>query len=464
MKCRLKMRLIPFLAVILLSGCAMQTKEVFTINPDLSGKCVIEVKMFADTTRLDAALTKKDSLYGIIPGYPDFHKIKFTRRDAIALASKIIGTKGVEVWNSIRFGMSKKRDMIYFSGVAYFRDVQRVHFSMLDSVLKVSRGQNGQVTFALQPDLPKITRAITDEEANRKVSELRKNAFYIRPVLADQLNPTEATVIYNLPGTITNSSIFGQQGDNIVQLTLTGNEILRYADSLNENQQLAVDHYKSTNGTNAGVMEPLFNRIVWEHGIPAEVTFTKNKKDQFDYNQEVQNAMMFFDDFMAQSKLQKYDSTTTIHEEREEKQRPKEYGMLLVNKADSAAKKPYFIDMTAIQSHDTITISGELSEDIKAEPSGKIHIMKLIAGAEQDITDSIVAHTKISADLTSVDGKNTEKAPKRKVSFIFTAHFPSACKEVSVQGRLTTELSGKPGTTVPFKIKQVAVISGKRPQ
>jgi len=446
------------------ASCGMQTKEVFTINPDLSGKCVIEVKMYIDTTSVDAKLALKDSLYGITPTLPNFHKAKFTRRDAINLSLKFIRTKGVEVWNSIRFGMSKKRDMIFFSGIAYFRDVEQVHFSMLDSLLKVTKGTGNQVTFQLVPHALKKGNPVSDDDANKTVSELRKNAFYERPVLADILNPTEATVIYNLPGTITNSAVYGQQGDNIVQLTLTGNEIMRYADSISRSQQLAVEDYKENNGTWGGIMEPLFNSIVWGSAATPEVTFTKGKKDLFDYNTEVQSAMGFFDDFMRNSRLEKYDSTNAAKEGKEESKRPEEYGMLVVNKADSVAKKPYFKDMTAIQSNDTITFSGELSEDVKAGQEAKVHIMKLVVGADLDMADSIVAHTKISATLMPEKVGNSDKAPKRKVSFMFVVRLPKGCKEIAVQGRISTTLEGKPGVQIPFKMKQIAVTSAKHLQ
>lgn len=452
------------LSVLLIAGCGMVTKEVFTINPDLSGKCAIEVKMYADTSRIDANLSSKDSLYGISPAIPNFHKAKFSRKDAMTLAIKIIRTRGVEIWSNIHFGMSKKRDMIYFTGVAYFRNIEQVHFSMLDSALKVNKNADGTVTFSLQPQMPKLVKQVSDDEATKKVTDLRKNAFYIRPILADQLNPTEATVTYNLPGAITSSSIYGQQGDNIVQLTLTGNEILRYADSLGKNQQLAEEEYKETGGKHISVMEPLFNRIVWDHGIPAEVTFKPGDKYQFQYNAEVRNAMMYFDNYMEETKLFKFDSISSMREEREERKRPEEYGVIVVNKSDSTAKKPYFNDMSAIQSNDTITVTGELSEDIKAEPEAKIHIMKLIAGSDQDITDSIVAHTKITAELQPESGKSSDKGPKRKANFMFIVHFPKGVKEISIQGRLSTELAGKPGPQVPFKIKQVAVTLGKRQQ
>ena len=450
--------------IFLIASCGIQTKEVFTINPDLSGKCAIEVKMYADTSSTDARLAAKDSLYGISPVIPGFHKLKFSRRDAMTLAIRIIKTRGIEIWSNIHFGMSKKRDMIYFSGVAYFRNIEKVHFSMLDSVLKVTKGPGTSITFALQPGPIKPMKPLNDNDVISKIAESGKNVFYIRPIVADQLNPTETTVTYNLPGTITHSSIFAQQGDNIVQLTLTGNEILRYADTLVKNKQLSEEEYKYTGGTHNSVIEPFFNRIIWNQETPVEVTFNPGNKFQFHYNEEVQNAMLYYDNYMEQTKLFKFDSISSMREEREEKRRPEEYGIIIINKSDSTAKKPYFNDMSAVQSHDTITITGELSEDIKAESPGKIHIMKLIAGTGQDITDSIVAHTKIIADLQPEQGKNSDKVPKRKVSFMFRVHFPQGVKEISIQGRLSTELAGKPGPQVPFKIKQVAVTLPKRQQ
>lgn len=445
------------LPLLFLAGCGIVTREVFTINPDFSGKCVIEAKMFVDTAQLDAALALKDSLYGILPTTPDFHKMQFSHKDAMAFALRMINTKGVEIWNGIHYGMSKKRDMIYFSGIAYFRDIRSVHFSMLDSVLQINKGAGNQVTFRLEPDtIPESMQKITDQEANEKVSELTKNAFYIRPVLADQLNPTEATIIYNLPGAITHSSGMDQQGDRIVELTLTGNQILKYADSVVKNPQLAVKQYKITNGTNNSVIEPQFNKIVWGLDSPIQVTFDDGGDYQFDYNKEVQQAMGYFDYFMEQTRLQQYDSSMTIKEERVEAKRPKEYGELVVNKIDSAAKRPYFSDMMAIQSHDTVTFSGELSKSIKLPPEAKIHILRVSTGAEDDITDSIVARNKIMAKLTAESGTSNGNGPKRKVSFIVLVHFPPGCKEIFVLGRLTY-MEGKRNKEIPFKIKQIAV-------
>src|SRR5581483_10142400 len=106
----------------------------------------------------------------------------------------IIKTRGIEIWSNIHFGMSKKRDMIYFSGVAYFRNIEKVHFSMLDSVLKVTKGPGTSITFALQPGPIKPMKPLNDNDVISKIAESGKNVFYIRPIVADQLNPTETTV------------------------------------------------------------------------------------------------------------------------------------------------------------------------------------------------------------------------------------------------------------------------------
>jgi len=443
------------LSIFFMAGCGVETKEVFTINPDLSGKCVVDARMVLDTSGLSAKLAAKDSMYGIIPAVPDYHKKKFTRRDLLTFALRIIKTKGVEVWNNINFGISKKKDVIYFSGTAYFRDISKVRFSMLDSVLQVTHELGSKITFRLEPNVITPSNKLPDDTINKKVSNLRQNAFYERPVLADILNHSETDIIYNLPGDIVKSSIFDQDGDNIVKVSLTGNEILKYGDSLSKNQDLAVKEFKATNGTCANVLEPLFNRVAFGTGVPMEVTFNKGTP-LFDYNGEVQSAIIYFDNFMEQSKLEKFDSTSALKEEREEDRRPAEYGKLIVNKMDSQMHKTYFSDMTCIQSHDTLTVSGELSQDVKADEY-KVHIMKIIAGIDQDITDSIVDRNKIHPELSSEQGDNNPKGPKRKMKFICIVHFPPACKEISLQGRLSTTLSGKPGVQIPFKMKQVAV-------
>lgn len=452
---------IGWLLLLMVTGCGMVTKEVFTINPDLSGKCVIEAKMFVDTTQLDASLALKDSMYGIKPSYPDFHKMQFSHKDAMLFALKIIHMPGIEIWNNIRFGMSKKRDMIYFSGIAYFRDIRKFKLSMLDSVLQVSSGIGGQFTFKLEPKkIPLSVHLGTDDEINKKVDTLRKKAFYIRPVLADRLNPTEATIIYNLPGDIKSSSGMDQQGNHIVQLTLTGNQILKYADSVAKNQQLAVEQYKATNGANNSVLEPQFNSILWGIESPVEVTFDKGSEYLFDYNTEVQNALSFFDNFMEKTKLQKLDSNIMMGEERAEEKRPKEYGELDVNKFDSAAKKPYFVDLMAVQSHDTLLFSGELSKDIKAPEESRIHIIRVVTGTNDDITDSLADKNKITARLMPNAGTAKGIGPKRKVSFILLMNFPPGCKEMTVLGKLVI-VDGKHNTYVPFKIKQIAVNAKK---
>jgi hypothetical protein len=444
-----------FALTCFISGCGIITTEIFTINPDLSGKCAISIRMPLDTSSLGAKLASKDSMYGITPSYIDFHKKKFSRNDVMEFALKILRTRGVEEWSAIRFGMTKKKDLLYFGGVAYFRDISKVRFSMIDSVLQVTHELGNKTTLKIEPTLPPV-KPIPADTVNKKVDELMKNAFYIRPVLANLLDHTETNIIFTLPGRIVNSAIFETEGDSILTLELTGNEILKYADSLAKNKDLATREYVSTNGTCANVLEPLFNRIAYGTGVPIEVTFNNNHKNLFDYNEEVQRAMVYFDDFKAQSKLEKFDSTEASKEEKAESKRPVEYGRLMVNKVDSTAGKVYFADMTGIQKNDTITFSGELSQGIKVD-AGKIHIQKLIANADEDITDSIADKNKITLELTSEDGSKDPKVSKRKVKFVLITDFPPGCKEVAVQGRLSTTVSGKPGPQIPFKMKQIAV-------
>jgi hypothetical protein len=451
-----------FVLVTLMASCGMQLKETYIINPDLSGKCIVDAKMLIDTTSIDAKLALKDSLYGIESSFPNCHKMKFSRRDAMAFALKFIKVRGVEVWNNIRYGMSKKRDMIYFSGTAYFRDITHIHLSAFDSLLNVTKNMSGVVMTVNPKPIGANPKMLSDDELDKRAKDYKKNAFYIRPVLADLLNPSEETVIYEFPNDIVSTSIFGQQGDRAAELTITGNDVLKYADSVVKSLDLQKEHYKVTGGTNKGAIQDLFSKLVFGNSDPMQIIFKKGGKDAFDYNTEVQSSMVYFGDFMLHSGLEKFDSTQMLKEERADMKAPEENGVLIVSKSDSETHKPYFTSLSASQSGDTLFFSGELAADIKAMAQGKVHIMKVISGTDIDITDSLQAKTKLTAELSSEKGDNSDKASKRKVKFYFVVHFPKACKEISVQGRVSTMIADKPGPTLAIKMKQIEIASAKK--
>ncbi len=448
---------------LLVSSCGLQLKETYYINPDMTGKCIVEAKMYADTSKLDATYAKKDSIYGIEKTVPDFHRMKFTRRDAMTLALRILGTKGVEVWSNIRFGMSKKRDMIYFSATAYFRNIAHVHFSVFDSLIRVTKETGGDYVFEVGSKPVDVNRPMmSEDELDKKAQEYKQNAFYIRPVLADLLNMSEETVIYQVPGTITSATVFGQQGDHAAQLTITGNDVLKYADSVVKSTDLQKQHYKATGGTNKGAIPELFNKIVFGTLDPMQLKFSKGGQYLFNYNEEEQRALVYYDDFMQHSGLQRYDSTQMLKEEKAEAKAAAENGVLVVNKSDSEAHKPYFSALTVTQSGDTLFFEGDFSADIKANADAKVHIMKVISGMDIDITDSLQNKTKLNAQLASSKGETTDKVAKRNAKFSVVVHFPPSCKEASVQGRVSTTISDKPGPALAFKLKQIEIAPVKK--
>jgi hypothetical protein len=447
----------------IVGGCGMQLKETFYINTDMTGKVIIEAKMMVDTTKLDAKYAMRDSIYGLEAPMPDFHKTKFSRKDAMKLAINVLGTTGVEVWYNIHYGLSKKRDMIYFRATAYFRNFSHVHFSVFDSLLKVSKDPMGNITFSVdEKPMGPGAKMMSDDELDKKANEYKKNAFYIRPVLADLLNPSEETVIYNLPNTISNATVFGQQGDNVIQFTITGNDVMRYADSVVKSVDLEKQHYKITAGTNKGGIEDLFDKLVFGTRDNMQVTFAKGGKDLFDYNAESQRALSYYDAYMSNSGLWKFDSSMMLKEEKAEAKAAEENGVNVVSKTDSTEHKPYFSSLTVSQSGDTLNFEGDFSGDIKANTEAKLHIMKVIAGTETDITDSIRDKTKLTAELSSSKGETTDKVAKRHAKFSFVVHFPANAREASVQGRISANVGDKAGPQVAFRLKQIAINTAKK--
>jgi hypothetical protein len=441
---------------ILLTGCGMQVKETFTLNPNLSGKCLVEAKMVVDTSLNDAKISLKDSLYGIETPYPNYHKIKFNRRDAMAFALKFIHTKGVEVWYNIHYGMSKKRDQIYFKGTAYFRDISHLHFTAFDSMIAVQKNDNGLVTIRVNGKASNAaTTMLSDDELDKKADEYHQNALYIRPVLADLLNPTEESVTYNLPSDIETSSIFGQEGERTIQLAITGNDILKYSDSIVKSPGLEKRHYKVTGGTNKGAILDIFNSMVFGADEPIQASFRKGGTDLFDYNSEVQTSIVYFDDFMQHSGLEKYDSSQMLKEERHALLTTDGNGELVVSKSDSDGGKPFFRYLTVTRSADTLVFTGEFSQGIKTTAEAKVHILKVVAGQDMDITDSIQARKNITAELTSATDNSGAKVSKRKVKFTLVIHFPPGCNEIAVQGRITAGSSQKDAIPVGFKLKKI---------
>ncbi|HSY75657.1 MAG TPA: hypothetical protein VK890_02305, partial [Bacteroidia bacterium] len=149
------------LSFVLLIGCATQTKSSYVLNPDMSGKCVFEEKIGLDAAQLSGFMSLKKGADNPFAGGDDT-AVQTPQQVAMAFASKILASKGIETWSDVHFGLIG-RDTVYFKGTGYFKNLANVNLAMLDTLLTVSTNEHGETTLELREPPKKAS----DDSATR---------------------------------------------------------------------------------------------------------------------------------------------------------------------------------------------------------------------------------------------------------------------------------------------------------
>ncbi|MGC9943027.1 MAG: hypothetical protein ABSE48_14445 [Verrucomicrobiota bacterium] len=210
------------LALIFLTGC-FDTKEDFTLNPDGSGKVVIE----SICSPLQLPMNGND-------------KQTPEQKTQAALRSILDNVKGVTAWKNVSY--EQQQDGRYqFKGIAFFKDINKVVFQNLALInFTLTKRPDGDLVLAAQMGQQQNERTaasplLTGPELAEKIKEAKGNYQSSRPMMVGFLTPMRQDAIFHLPGAVGEISNFKSTPGGDLRITFAGTNLLAAFDSLSTN-------------------------------------------------------------------------------------------------------------------------------------------------------------------------------------------------------------------------------------
>jgi hypothetical protein len=254
------------------SGC-LELSESFTLNPDGSGKVVVDT-LSPDGSQFAPANQPKPKPDELV-------------KKAIEGAIK---SKGVDAWSDVS-GEIAKDGRVHFHGTAYFPDINKVNINAGGSnssdndssgMSWTKEGDAYKLVFKNKnkaenaPPPEKLTDAQIDEKIKQERVEYQQSKAFIQAFLGN----LKVSVSFALPGKITESNILTVNG-NTATMTLDGKQMMEAMDKANADDALMREKVKGGKAAEDRIMTKL---MFGKEGDPsAKVT---DAKPQFDYKAE----------------------------------------------------------------------------------------------------------------------------------------------------------------------------------
>ncbi|HTB05882.1 MAG TPA: hypothetical protein VK806_02940 [Bacteroidia bacterium] len=436
------------LPLVFLYSCAMHVKSTYVLNPDMSGKCIVEEKVGLDVAEITGSIGNADpkKLYSGMDSYFTDTSKKSSHDILMGFASKMLSSKGIETWNNVQFGMIGK-DTVYFKGTAYFKDITAISLSAFDTIMEVTKNADGETIIRLKQ------KTATRQEDSAKLASMSEASKYtptgglwsamMHYYMAAFLRGLDVELSYQVPGKITSYSNFEKRNNNTVCLHLTDVKIIAGVDSLMTSQAMGLMEFSKSSNPYA------YNSLFYGENKPLQVTFKSNSEPSFDYSREVADAKKYYVAFRRSSGIERFDSVRLAMERQKEEEALREHGTLVLTVTDSANNKVYFKTLGAEQYYGMLSFSGQLSKPLPTSYYSKINITKAYDDRGNNIIDSIQNRDNISAYLSPTTYTYTDSIPHNdKVTFSLSPNLPEDCKMINIEGSLTVSDS----IAIPFKI------------
>ena len=213
------------IVALLVAGC-VETKQAVTVNPDGSGKAIIDT-IAAPPLQME-----------------DQSKAAAKDPDTIARTTVegiLAGAKGVEAWSDLSYDITKE-GRVHLHVVAYFPDLGK--FSM-EPVPQMKWDRATQTLQAVEKKSRKAatepTPAATPAERQKQVMAARMQYQQGRPMMVAMLGGLKFDLTYALPGAIDQSSIFTKTNEGGVQVVFEGRKAIEGLDKLIMDDTAALD-------------------------------------------------------------------------------------------------------------------------------------------------------------------------------------------------------------------------------
>jgi hypothetical protein len=271
------------LAAVAVVGC-LEAKEEYTVNPDGSGKVVVEAVVPA--VAAPAAPGEKAD--------PDL-AAKLTARDMLDQSV------GIDAWSDVTFGRTDD-GRVRFKGAAYFKDLSKVRLYLAGlppRVLSAGLAKDEKGALALTIEGPQERRGakappapkVPDAEVAQRVAAQRDAYRQRRPMMEKSLANFKIEMTFRLPGTVAEATNL-QKDAGGVRLVLEGPKMIQALDQLMADEAYMRDLVRS--GADVGSGNPslvmALNQRLFGAKAPVRARLAGDAKPILDYEGEAKAA------------------------------------------------------------------------------------------------------------------------------------------------------------------------------
>jgi hypothetical protein len=289
-------------AAAALAGC-LETRDEFSLNPDGSGKVVINMtmpdRMAVKTDAMSFALSAN------LRPAPEAEPAAVARR---TLRQLLDGSKGVEAWSDLDCGADADGH-IRIKATAYFKDLAAFQPDMPMFFTGMKWAKDDHDGWVLQANLARPAAvevkppagdvkpaaeppSLTDPEIDDRIKTQREAYQLIRPVAEKILASFTVDVAFRLPGNVTDVSGFTQEAFSAVRVVMDGPQVLRAMDQVMADDAALREAVRQ--GRDVAKDGPLGSTTLGDKLMagkgPLRVRVTGDAKPLFDYSAEVKAA------------------------------------------------------------------------------------------------------------------------------------------------------------------------------
>jgi hypothetical protein len=256
-------------STLALSAC-LERKETGILNPDGSGKAVVDTLVHVPEPQRDKAQT---TLFGK------------------SVASQIIGhAHGVDAWKDLVVETAPD-GRIHVSATVYFPDISKFQLDAGFST-RWTKNSDGTYTFTLQKDEPANAPpppAMTDDQVAQAITAAKLDYKQNQPAMLTALNDLKLQTTFTLPGTISATNILTKDpASNTVTLVIEGKVITAAMDKIMADDKLLASAIRA--GNNTTFADDLLTQNIFGKKGPISATVTGALTPQFDYKAESEAA------------------------------------------------------------------------------------------------------------------------------------------------------------------------------
>ncbi len=269
------------IGLLVFTGCLETTQEYF-INPDNSGKMIMDLKMNPAQGMGQQAQINEESM----------------RQQVSQMISQ---TEGIRAWSDVSWEKTEDGAM-HIQATAYFDDINKVNSKQ--NPMNLSFGKNADEKFVLEvveaenpQQMPGQQQSKyegkewTEEELDAEVKKIKSQYNQQKMMLSMFLSNFKNEQIFHLPGKVEETTNFKKAGEKSVTLTVSGSQLLATMDEMMADEQYLKEQLKKGKDPMSSSPEDTseFNKMMFgEKG--AIKTVAGQGQPLFNYKSEVKAA------------------------------------------------------------------------------------------------------------------------------------------------------------------------------